>query len=201
MKICKIKLGIALLAACMLSSQAYALSINDTGVVGTIEPSSGSGSSVSDELAWANYLLTLATSKVDISADADADGKIELYNTGTNAYSVVTPLTGGTKDDSGSLGNITGYEYVLAKYDGPNAGYIMYNVADWGLASLPKYPCGSDLPTADNWCDGEPATPQYALSHWTGFGGTPVSAPTTLLIMSLGLFGVGVGTWKKKHQA
>jgi hypothetical protein len=190
----KVKFGTMLFVAFLFNNQAYALTIDDAGVVGSVDAGTQSAD-VGNVTDWANYLLSLGTStSVTTDGNNPLDGVNETYETGINDYSGT--LTGGTRIN-GSQPNINGFEWVMAKYDGQNAGYVLFNVADYlaaaaaGTNSVPEF-------SYTIWGTNEG---QYQLSNITGFGGTPVDAPMTLLIMSLGLFGVGLGTWKKKHQA
>jgi hypothetical protein len=88
--------------------------------------------------------------------------------------------------------NITGYEYVAGKYDGQNAGYIVFNVADWGGASIP-------LTSESIWTNNQ--SQGYGLSGIYAWGGTPVPEPSTLLLLGVGLAGVGFTSWKKRSEA
>ena len=206
MKLRKIKYGFALLATSILSSQAFAvpcgdysdgMQINDCGIVGTVDAGT-QNASVDNVTDWANYLLNLG-----INASVTADGNVPLDNVTedyqTNSIKDYDPsgtlvLSGGTRVN-GATPRIDVFEWVMGKYDGKNAGYVLFNVADYmektGSMNIPEFSYSIWGSNAE----------QYQLSNITGFGGTPISAPAVLMIMSLGLFGVGFGTWrKKKHQ-
>ena len=154
-------------------AQAHALTINDAGVVGTIWAGT-QNSSVDNEIDWGTYLLNMGT-----NATATADGNIppdgvdEDYETGNNDYSGT--LTGGLQLDSS---DVSGYEYALGKYDGQNAGYVLFNIPDLGGSSIPEYP---------NPIWGGPE--QYQLSHATVFNSVP--EPATMLLFGSGILFVG----------
>jgi hypothetical protein len=188
-----IKFSITLFGAFLLSSQAHALALNDAGVVGTIEAGT-QASDPTNETDWANYLLSLgANTAVTADGNNPLDGATENYQTSATDYNGILGLgvQGQSCDASSTCNTLAGYDYILAKYDGQNAGYVLFNVADWGSSTFPmnSFSIGSWLNNAGNG---------YQLSHLTGFN---VDAPTTLMIMSIGLLGVGFTTWKKKYQA
>ena len=100
-----------------LGSTGFALTINDPGVVGTVEPAT-QNASVPNKREWANYLLSLgASATVTVDGNTPLDGSTENYKTSTTDYNAV--VTGGTQDNSGNL-NVSAYTYVMAKYDGQN---------------------------------------------------------------------------------
>jgi VPDSG-CTERM motif len=173
------------IAVTLLTAPAYALSIDDDGVVGIIEPLPGNGSSAEDETDWANYLLSLGANDSD-TADADDDGNGELYETGDNDYNDVldTGVQGGSLGNDDPIPNVAGAEYVLAKYDGPNAGYVLYYIPDFdgGSGNLPEFA----FPIWGN--EG-----QYRVSHITTFGSTSVpDGGATLILLGMALSGLGM---------
>ena len=191
-----IKFGLMLFAAFLFSSQVHAISINDAGVVGTIEQGT-QNSSEEIEIQWAQYLLGLTENlNVDFNPPTSSgvtdngdniNGDTEYYETGSNAYSGT--LTDAFKQDGGLLTGWTNYEWVLGKYDGQNAGIVLFNVADYIAAngtSLPQYDC--PLWGTCDFTDPLDPQQQYQLSHWTGFNAVP--APAILGLMGIGLIGM-----------
>jgi hypothetical protein len=184
-----IKSGITLLAACMISSQAFAIAITDPGVVGTIDqgtqPSSGA-----IEIQWAQSLLNLGANVGPTTFNGDSiNAATEIYQTGSTDYNAT--LTDAFKQDGGVLTGWTNYEYVLGKYDGQNAGIVLFNVADYIAASGTSLPQFSDPIWTNNQGAG------YQLSHWTGFNDTRVPEPGTLLLLGASLAGFGFMRRKK----
>jgi hypothetical protein len=178
-----VAVGLALSAA-----PAFALTINDAGVVGTIEAGTGNGSNASNETDWSNYLLSLgANATVTTDADTPPNGNNETYKTGSNDYNAT--LSTGTQSaaigDNDPIPNVAGSQYALVKYDGPNAGYVLYNVADFdgGSGNLPEF-------SYSIWGKAE----QYRVSHVTTFGGKTTTVPdggATLILLGAALSGLG----------
>jgi hypothetical protein len=183
-----IKVGTTLLAACLLSGQAFALTIDDAGVVGSVDAGTQSAD-VDNVTEWANYLLGLGTNtSVTVDGNIPLDGATEIYETGGNDYSGT--LTGGTRVN-GSTPDITSFEWVMGKYDGQNAGYVLFNVDDY----LAAYG-GSTIPEFSYSVWGSNPG-QYQLSNITGFGSRDVPEPGTLLLLGAGLAGIGFARRKK----
>lgn len=141
-----------------MSSSAFALSINDPGVVGTV--TDGAPSSIADETIYVNTLLGLAANVTQTIGG-------ELYKTSSTDYSGTVAESGAFKmntTDAGFSLTVSGYDYVLAKYDGLNGGSVLFYVGG-GSITLPE--------TSESlWVN--PASNGYGISHWTGFGpGTP----------------------------
>lgn len=179
MKITNWKTWVATLACVTLVGPAYALTINDPGVVGTVDAGT-QNSSTDNEEDWSNYLLSLGTNTTS-TFDADGNGTTEDYETGNNDYSGT--VSGGTQIDDGS-NDVSGYLWVLAKYDGQNAGYVLFYVPDLLVANT--IPLFSDSIWTNIKGEG------YQLSHFTGFGSTSVpDGGTTLGLLGLAMLGLG----------
>jgi VPDSG-CTERM motif len=175
----------ALAFACSLSSNAYALAITDSGVVGTVEAGTQS-SNTTNEAAWANYLLSLGANQTTTAdAPGDTNSATENYQTGPTDYNGT--VSGGVQGATGDYTVSGNYDYVLVKYDGQNAGYVLFNMADWGSSTLPQY-------SYTIWGANDE---QYQISHYTGFcsTGTCSSVPdggSTVALLGSALFAFGM---------
>ena len=167
--------GVLAAAAMLMSTSAYAtLSLNDPGVVGSIR--SGEPASIDDEVAYANNLLAMGA-----NATASIDG--HNYATSSTDYNATLSSVGASQNTTSTSGS--GFAYVLAKYDGPNGGDILWYVGG-GSFNLPA-------DSSPLWTNR--AGEGYGLSHWTGFGGAPpVPEPTTIIASALLLLPFGVST-------
>ena len=134
-----VAIGLALSAA-----PASALTINDAGVVGTIEAGTGNGSSASNETEWSNYLLSLgANATTTADANTPLDGKPRRTRRDPTTTMGRFPLVPSQVRSGPTIPfrTLPASEYALVKYDGPNAGYVLYNVADFdgGSGNLPEF--------------------------------------------------------------
>jgi hypothetical protein len=146
------------------------------GVVGTIEAGT-QASDVDNELAWANWLLGMDANALD-THDADGNGVTESYATSSTDYSAI--LSGGTQVQNST--DVSGYEWVLAKYDGMNAGYVLFYVPDLEVANT--------VPQTSYSLWGSNSG-QYDISHFTGFGSTSVpDGGATLMLLGGALVGL-----------
>ena len=157
-------------------------------MVGTVDAGTQSAN-VDNVRAWANYLLGLGENVAPFNVDADLNGTTEEYATGINAYAGT--LTGGTRVN-GATPDIETYEWVMGKYNGKNAGYVLFNVDDYlaayGGTKIPEY---SDDIWTTNGGNG------YQLSNITGFGTrTPrinqvPDGGATLLLLGMAIASLG----------
>ena len=181
---------LALTMFCATSAAALPLTYSSPGVVGTIDGVIDGG--VGAELSYGQALLDMAmnASSNDLSLPCIGatnnfhDGHCKTTNTALNYSGTLTNLLGdGAKIESpqGSQLTVIGFQYVLAKYDGANAGYVLFYLPDFGN-TIPINP--------DNFWT---ATAQYSISHLTRFNGTTTTVPdggATLGLLGLGLVGL-----------
>jgi hypothetical protein len=74
--------------------------------------------------------------------------------------------------------NVSGYTYLLAKYDGPNGGDYVWYVAGMGNVTIPK--------------KAQFGNKNVGLSHYSLFNPTGVpDGGTTLALLGLGMLGLG----------
>jgi hypothetical protein len=170
------------IAVTLLTAPAYALTINDPGVVGAASGETGGDANVATATAIAQHLLDMAASTTDLPG-CDIDGTTTCYETSSTEYAGApsTVLTGGVRVDGGST-DVSGFTYVLAKYNGNNAGFVLFYVPTFGN-TIPQYP-------ATLWTDNRY---QYGLSNFTGWNGTSVpDGGATLILLGAALGGLGV---------
>jgi hypothetical protein len=186
-----IRLATGMMFALLMSSNAFAVVIatpvdyDTDNLVGTADPGTTAGTAAT-ETEWANYILAMSFNTIA------ANGGVDYRTHNTDEYAgtllvgdyVKTDITGHT--DVGA-----GFDYVLGKYDGQSAGYILFYLG--GEAStIPEY--------SDNiWVNGQDNG--YQISHWAGWRVTtdvPVPEPGTLVLFGVGLLGIGLARRRRK---
>ena len=171
------------------SSSAVALTIDQAGVVGIMEGQVDSN--LANEVIIANTILAMGENQTQLAltpagVNCSADQLPCEYRTGDNVYSGT--VSGGTKQETNPTVLTAGAlasAYFLAKYDGPNAGYVLFNTADWLGAGNTTVPAnGSTIWDASG----------SGLSHYTYFG-TRTTVPdggTALILLGAALAGLGI---------
>jgi hypothetical protein len=157
-----IKCLLTILAACAslgLASQANALVIGDTHELGFVNFGIPSGDQ--DRENYVNHLIGMALGSSDTFSGQDF--KRSNHNFG--------PLADAIFDHNGTSNtgiDVTGFDYLFAKYDGPNYGSEVWYVGDLsGVITIPA--------TAS----------RYGLSSWTLFTGSGANVPDTGATASL----------------
>ncbi|HET9360191.1 MAG TPA: VPDSG-CTERM sorting domain-containing protein [Vicinamibacterales bacterium] len=187
MRISNFKTLLAVIAISFLTVPAYALSLTDPGVVGVangaVAPQAfGAPSTL---LAAAQHLLDMAANTADPTGCTIAPQGTSCYRTGPTEYSADLSSLTSTKVENltGVPQNVAGYEWVLAKYDGPNAGYVLFHVPTYG-STIPGLSAPIWTNTSGNG---------YGISGYMAWGSTTrvPDSGTTLSLLGLALAGIG----------
>ena len=151
------------------------LGLNDPGIVGIAKGLSGDNPG-SDAILIAQQILDLGADFNDY-VNPDSTGHNRLYRTSSTDYGGT--LTSGGKTNCGSCEIAAGWEYVIAKYDGPNGGWVLFYLGG-NAAALPQYSYGF-------W--GGPT--QYGISDVTVFNAVSVpDGGSTAALLGSALFAV-----------
>jgi hypothetical protein len=149
-----------------LNTKAYAdtLTLNSPDVVGAIGTTSQQppNSNITTETTISQTLLDQPAGTSAPPSCTLAEYCYQTSNTeysGTLTFAEKVTFTG----DSSQLIIPDGLDYVLVKYDGPNAGYVLFYVgAGSTTTAVPEY-------SYNIWGKNDQ---QYQISHWTGFCST-----------------------------
>ena len=186
--------------ACVVPSLAQAgpITLNDPGIVGAVEGKITASNPTKEEIL-AEFLLAMAINSTIKISDATPPANLPHgcsdalkpceYKTGDNVYGPAD-LTYVDKNDGGTA-NIKlehqGNVYIMAKYDGQNAGYILFYLPDWNDNPantdnvIPKFP-------------GDIFGNQYAISNYVVFSG-PKNVPDggmTISLLGMAMAGMGL---------
>lgn len=129
-----------------------------------------------------------------LNLGANQDVTMSVSSTSTEFITFGTDYNGTVITSSSASGGAgdavgSGWDYVIAKYDGPNAGYIMFYLGG-EAAILPQYP-------ANFWTE---KPEQYGISGWTAFNATVVPEPSTVVAGALLLIPLGVQTFRRLRK-
>jgi hypothetical protein len=134
-----------------------------------------------------NDAFKFDVAQILLNLGANQDVTMSVGGTSTEFTTFGTDYSGTVMTSSSSSGGAgdsvgSGWDYVIAKYDGKNAGYILFYLGGQA-ATLPQYP-------ADFWTSN---TSQYGISGWTAFNTqTAVPEPSTIVAGALLLLPLGV---------
>jgi hypothetical protein len=168
---------------------ASPLQLNSPNVVGTVKGLAGDNPG-NDEIYFAQELLNLPANTVNFSYTDTSSGVAHNYNTSSTEYSGT--LTLGNQVDNGSVNVSSGWQYAIAKYDGQNAGYVLFYLGGQD-AVLPAT-------SYDIWVNDQ--NQGYGISGFTTFNAVP--EPSTLIAGALLLLPFGFSTFqffRKKRVA
>lgn len=175
-----ITFGLAAVVLAALSTVADAaihLTFYDANYVGRIYDSQPS--SAADEAGYINDLITLdAGDGITDVGGSDYD-RINSTLAGPFATAVVTGASRGAAN-SRTMTLVGTFQYVLAKYDGPNWGDEVWYFEDGitGDIDVPQYPFGQN---------------QYGVSHISAYNQVAIPEASTFAIWGLfGLLGLAI---------
>ncbi|MBM4143029.1 MAG: VPDSG-CTERM sorting domain-containing protein [Lentisphaerae bacterium] len=162
-------MAVACLMGLTQTASAILLDTSSTEYLGYIND--GIPSSPSDEATYINSLIGMPAPSGPTQIGS------ERYTRSSNPLPPGAPLAtaaGSIKDDGGSnTGDFgSGYTYLIAKYDGPNYGSVVWYVG--GLSGLFELP--ATLPPSRRR--------GYGISHWSLFNphSTPDGGATAMLL-------------------
>jgi hypothetical protein len=168
MKTIKRFLAVAVACASLgFASQVSALTIGDSHELGFVNFGIPSGDA--DRTLYVNHLIDQALGTTDV-----ADG--QTYTRSNNSFGSLSDAVFALNGTSTSI-NVTGYDYLFAKYDGPNYGSEVWFVGDLsGVITIPA------------------TGGKYGLSGWTLFtsdGGNNVpDGGATVALLGAALMGL-----------
>jgi len=172
----------ALAFVASINGNAWALTINDPGVVGAFGITSGGTA----ELTIAQTLLNMDPAT---SSPTGCDLQTECYQTANQDYAGTLSFAGQGGGTNISLPTDGSFDYILVKYDGAEAGYVLFytgNLTGTFVVPSPSFPLWTDQ------------TSQYVANGWSAYtcttsvcGAVPDGGSTSALLGSA-LFAMGV---------
>jgi hypothetical protein len=138
--------------------------LTTAGVVGIKTGLAGEGANETNRKIWAQQILDLALAGTLNPLSPPDNGHSWEYEANTVYDYAGTLTTGDPTQTSFTISGDqvvipAGYAYVLIKYDGPNAGYVLFKTGG-GASLLPQYPWNI-------W--GNTNNAGLAISGWTGY--------------------------------
>lgn len=190
---------IGVMAVTVCSANVFATAITtpmtlaDSHIVGIIDSTVTGGSVLSGgptvEMTAAQNLLNLG-----LGGTATIGGNLYKANTAIDFSSTLTDYFKPADSFFPASGpwstaqlTITGYDFVMGKYDGPNAGYILFSLTDADSHVIPEYP--------DNFWT---TSGKFQISHWVAFNANSVPEPSIVALLAMGLLGIVVTRRKMK---
>jgi hypothetical protein len=150
------------------------------GVVGTIGGTTGQGQG-----GWGTFQQTAAQTLLNLSlGGSGTSGGVPVYANTVHDYSGI--VIGSSLSGSGQTVP-EGWEFVIAKYAGQQAGYVVFYLGG-NSATIPSSP-------QNYWTT---QTGKYGLSGWTAFNAVP--EPTTLIAGALLLLPFGASTLRSLRR-
>ncbi len=170
MKIPKYLLVLAAACVCLGAvPNASALSIGDSNELGFVNFGIPSGDA--DRTLYVNHLVDQALGTID-----NADG--QTYFRSNNDFGPLPDAVFALNGTSTTINLGTGYQYLFAKYDGPNYGSEVWYIGDLsGSITIPAF------------------AGQYGLSGWTLFNPGDNQVPdggSTVTLLGAALAGTGL---------
>jgi len=143
--------------------------VTTPGVVGTAFGVSGEGQgNWSWQSGAAQAILNLGLGGSGLYGTDSATHANTVYDY-SGTVNAATTLSGGAANTAIP----SGWDFVIAKYDGQNAGYVVYYLGG-AATTIPAFP--------DNYWT---TRGQYGISGWTAFNPTPVPEPTNMIAGAL----------------